>query len=114
MVRLSGIISPNIGIISPKYMVNISNYIVLSAPLLYHMIKKKTYCCLQMEDAVLRETIREHETIENKPNYNVFVAEIVTSKVTKKRLLLPDQEVTHTKEFILKYCIFCWKQLHEC
>ena len=78
------------------------------------MIKKKTYCCLQMEDAVLRGTIREHETIEDKPNYNVFVAEIVTSKVTKKRLLLPDQEVTHTKEFILKYCILCWKQLHEC
>jgi hypothetical protein len=67
-----------------------------------------------MEDAVLRGIIREHETIEGKPEYNVFVAEIVTSKVTKKKLLFLKQDITHTKEFILKYCIYCHKILHEC
>ena len=75
---------------------------------------KKHYCCEQLQDAVLRGTIREHVIVEGKPEFNVFILEYVVDKSIKKHLFLFKEERTVTKELILKYCIFCWQQLHEC
>lgn len=75
---------------------------------------KKNYCCLQLEDAVICGSIKEHETIEGKPDYDVYIAEFVTGKSVRKRFLRRPEESITTKDIILKYCLFCNRMLHEC
>ena len=75
---------------------------------------KKNYCCLDLENAVIRGSIREENIILGKPDHDAYVAEFVTNRtVLKQPFFLKDKERIDTKEIILKYCIFCWKELYH-
>lgn len=76
-------------------------------------LKKKTYCCLQMEDAIIRGSIREENIIHDKPDYDAYVAEFVTNKTVTKKMIFFKKERIDTKDIILKHCIFCGKELYN-
>lgn len=67
----------------------------------------KNYCCLQLEDAVLRGIIKEEPFIHDKPEHNVFILEYVTNKRINKKWLFLKEERIDTKEIILKNCLYC-------
>lgn len=72
---------------------------------------KKEYCCLQLEDMILKGSIRIEKFIHDKPEHDMYIAEIVTQKHIKNHWVFFKQEEIKTKEFILKNCIFCSKDL---
>lgn len=67
----------------------------------------KKYCCLLLEDAVIRGWIKEEEIVNGRPEHNAFIAEFVTEKKYKKFKLIGERYDVSTKEIILKSCIFC-------
>lgn len=73
---------------------------------------KHNYCCLHLEDAVLRGSIKEEIVLEGKPEYNAYIAEFVTGKkmnrIFKHRISRID-----TKDIILKNCLWCGKELSK-
>jgi len=72
---------------------------------------KKKYCCLQLEDAILRGSIREEVIVLGKPEHDIYIAEFVTFKGTQKLPFFREREEIRTKEILLKHCIFCWKRI---
>jgi hypothetical protein len=71
----------------------------------------RKYCCLKLEDAVLRGWIKEEPFIDHLPQHNIFIAEFVTNKRIIKHWLTPDTDEIKTKEIILKNCLWCGKVL---
>lgn len=69
------------------------------------------YCCLQLEDAVIRGWIKEEIFVDDKPEHNIFIAEFVTNKRKTKHWLIYDKDEIDTKEIILKNCLWCGKEL---
>lgn len=68
---------------------------------------KKQYCCLQLEDAVIRGWIWKEPFIDDKPQHDMFITEFVTNKRKSKQWLIFTKEQIDTKEIILKNCLWC-------
>lgn len=68
---------------------------------------KKKYCCSEMEDAVLKGSIKVIDIVHDKPEYDLYIAEFVTSKSVTKRFYFFKHEEIKTREIILSHCLYC-------
>lgn len=64
-----------------------------------------------METAIHYGTVREEVFIDDHPENNLFIVEIVTNKRKTKHWLIFKENEIQTKEIILKNCLFCGKIL---
>jgi hypothetical protein len=60
-----------------------------------------------MENSVISGMIREEIFVDDRPEHNMFIIEVVTRKRIKKRWLIFKEEQINTREIILKHCLFC-------
>jgi hypothetical protein len=66
---------------------------------------------MSMDNAIIQGTVREEVFIDDKPEHNLYIIEIVTKKRKSKNWLMFDREEIQTKEIILKNCLWCQKVL---
>ena len=71
----------------------------------------KEYCCINLENAVIAGWVREEVFVDDRPENNIFITEIVTKKTTVKHWLIYNKDEIQTKEIILKNCLWCSKAL---
>lgn len=71
---------------------------------------KKSYCCIDMENAVLKGIVECVDVVLGEPQFDTYYIEAVKYRKKKNRLLWDIQEIV-TEDIILKYCSYCGKEL---
>ena len=72
---------------------------------------KRNYCCINMENSIISGMIREEVFLDDRPEHNMFIVEVVTRKRIKKKWIIFKEEIIDTKEIILKNCLWCGAHL---
>lgn len=114
---------------------NISKYIILKTAFISRLYKARLYqkvsfispfpapfistmsqvlCCEEMENAVLEGTIKNHEIVERKEEFNAMIIEAIKLRIDKSVFfgLLRRADIV-SKDIILKYCCFCGRKLES-
>lgn len=66
---------------------------------------------MSMDNAIIQGTVREEVFVDDRPEHNLFIVEIVTKKRSTKHWLIFNEKEIQTKEVILKNCLWCSKAL---
>ena len=69
-------------------------------------------CCEEMEHSVLEGTVKNHEIVEKKQEFNAMVIEAIKLRIDKSVFfgLLRRADIV-SKDIILKFCPFCGREL---
>lgn len=71
-------------------------------------------CCEEMENSVLEGTIKNHEIVDKKQEFNAMVIEAIKLRIDKSVFfgLLRRADIV-SKDLILKFCPHCGKKLES-
>lgn len=74
------------------------------------MYRRKEYCCIDMDNAVLKGIVHYANVVHGEPEYDSYYIEVVKSRKKKNRIIYNIEEIV-TEDVILIYCPFCSREL---